>query len=101
MYRAEFVAVEQTETSKGKAWRWKFKVTDPKASDKIVTELSDAESPPTPRNKTGRFLQALVGKPLAEGVSVNPDDYVGKPYMLVIENKPDGNGTKVTTFSAI
>jgi hypothetical protein len=103
IYKGEFVSVEETTTSKGKAWRWKFKITDAKASGKIVCELSDGERPASPANKTGRFLAALIGKPVADGDSVNPDDYIGKAYMLVIEPKPNAKPgeTRLTTFSAI
>jgi hypothetical protein len=102
MYRGTFASVEADETSKGKAWKWKFNVRDPKAEGKTVCEFSDAEGPPTLRNKTGRFLQALAGKALAEGTGINPDDYVGKSYLLVIEPKPDKPGeTRLSTFSAI
>lgn len=103
IYKGEFVSVEETTTSKGKAWRWKFTITDAKAAGKVVCELSDAESSPTPRNKTGRFLSALASKSLDAGVSVNPDEFIGKAYMLVIEPKPEGKAgeTRLTTFSAI
>jgi hypothetical protein len=101
LYRGTFASVEADETSKGKAWKWKFHVNDPKASGKTVQEFSDAERPPTVRNKTGRFLMALAGKALSEGTGIDPDQYVGKTYMLVIEPRQDGNGTRLATFSAV
>ena len=103
IHKGEFVAVEPCETSKGKAWRWKFKITEGKEAGKIVCELSDGENPPTPANKTGRFLSALASKPLNDGDSIEVAQYVGKPYMLVVEAKPNGKPgeTRLTTFSAI
>ena len=93
-----FKALEECETSKGKAYRWKFDVPDGKA----ISELSDREHPPTDRNKTGRFLAALAGKPLAVGTSVEPNDYVGRKYLIVVSPKPGTDGkTGIATFSPL
>ena len=93
-YHATFEGLEELETQRGKAYRWCFKI----ANGQTASELSDAETPPTVKNKTGRFLCALAKANLEKGVQVNPSDYIGKKYLLIVESK-DANDTKITTFS--
>ena len=95
-HKGVFKGIEPTETQKGKAWRWRFETLD----GKKASELSDRESLPTPKNKTGRFLMALAGKAFAGGDKIDPDAYVGKNYLLIVEPKGDGK-TKISTFTAI
>jgi hypothetical protein len=95
-HKALFKGIEPTETQNGKAWRWRFETLD----GKRASELSDRESPPSPKNKTGRFLMALASKPFAPGDKIAPEAYVGKTYLLIVEPKGDGK-TKISTFTAI
>lgn len=95
-HQAAFTGMKPTETTNGKAYRWSFRTDD----GKEISGLSDAESPPTTRNKTGRWLCALSTKPLQAGVQVDPEQYVGKRYLVMVAAAPD-NRTKLETFSAI
>lgn len=95
-YQATFNGLKATETQNGKAYRWAFRTDD----GKEISGLSDAESPPTTRNKTGRWLCALATKPLQAGVQVDPDQYVGKRYFVIVTAHAD-NKTKLETFSAL
>jgi hypothetical protein len=99
-YRTQFTAFTPTTTSKGKAYRWTFTVIEGEHKGKTISDLSDGEHPPTVKNKTGRWLVALSGKPLASGTSVDPDEYVGKTYFVICEPKENG-GSKISTFSAL
>lgn len=97
-YPATFRAIENIETERGKAWRWTFQ-----SKDYLITGLSDNESPPTPRNKTGRWLTALSGITLGEkerSVNIDTDSYIGRQYLCIIAPKETG-GTKLETFSAL
>jgi hypothetical protein len=103
-YKATFGGLEEIETSNGKAWRWRFSVSetvsgDKTHADKSVSELSDREKPPSTRNKTGRFLAGLAAKPLEAGVQVNPDEYVGRTYLLAVE--PKEGGSKIASFTLL
>jgi len=94
-YKAKFDELGEIETSKGKAWRWVFKSED----GLTISGLSDRESPPTTKNKTGRWLSALSDKPLQKGVSVDPTEYVGKRYLCIVTAKE--NGTTLETFTPL
>ncbi len=100
-YIGVFKALDACETSKGKAYRWKFEIIEGEHKGRIVSELSDGVSPPTTKNKTGRFLVALSKQSLTAGVQVDPDKYVGRKYLIICEPKDSNSGTKITTFSAI
>ena len=96
-YQAEFAEFNhELETSNGKAIRWAFTTDD----GRTVSGLSDRESPPTTKNKTGRWLAAISGKPLTAGVEVDPTDYIGQRYLLIVADKGNGIG-KLETFSKI
>jgi hypothetical protein len=86
----------ELETSKGKAIRWAFKADDGRTIDGI----SDRESKPTTKNKTGRWLAAISGKPLTVGTAVDPTQYIGKRYLLIVSDGGGGKG-KLDTFSRL
>jgi hypothetical protein len=95
-YQATFSGMKETETANGKAYRWAFKADD----GRTISGLSDAEKPPTTKNKTGRWLCALGAKPLQAGTEVDPDSYIGKRYFVIVAAALD-NKTKLETFSPL
>jgi len=99
-----FKALEECETKQGKAYRWKFAVEqEGPQKGAAISELSDRERNPTVRNKTGRFLAALLGKPPAAGMTVEPGDFVWRRYLVVVSPKAGAtNGqTGIATFSPL
>lgn len=96
-YNCIFMGITPIETTKGKAWRWEFKRED---NSEIISGLTDANGPPTPANKTGRWLSALANKPLTSGEKIIPANYVGKRYLVIVQ--ADGNGkASIITFTAL
>lgn len=94
-YKGTFQGLEEVTNDHGNAWRWVFQLDD----GRTLTGISDRDKPPTPKNKTGRWLSALSKKPLSDGVSVDTDAFVGKTYLLIVAD--NGNErTKLDTFSA-
>lgn len=94
-YTATFQGLEKIETQKGEAARWPFKTDD----GLTISSLSDA-SRPTTKNKLGRFLAGLAAKPLAAGTTVDPSEYVGRRYMVIVVDKGDGK-TDIAAFSPL
>jgi len=92
-HKATFAGIEPTETSRGEALRWRWTLEN----GTEYAAFSDRN--PTTKNKVGRWLAALSGKAATEGVSVNPDDYVGRPYLLIVEQGDNGS-TRLNTFTA-
>jgi hypothetical protein len=94
-HHATFLALEPTTTEKGDAYRWVFRA---KSNNREISALSDRRA--TSKNKTGRWINALSGKPLQQGVTVNPNDYYGKEYLVIVVDNGNG-GTKVETFTPV
>jgi hypothetical protein len=97
-HKATFKGLTPTETSKGEAYRWVFEAIDGAHKGKVISDLSDRKV--TTLNKTGRWLSALSGKPLADGTQVNPDDFTGKPFLVIVEAK-EGGRSKIATFTPL
>lgn len=97
-HKASFTGITPTETVKGEAFRWAFEATEGSHKGKVISDLSDRKV--TTLNKTGRWLSALSGKPLADGTTVNPHDYIGKQYLVIVESK-EGGRSKIATFTPL
>jgi hypothetical protein len=96
-YKAAFKSITPTETSKGEAYRWLFEVFEGDQKGKTISDLSDRKI--TTANKTGRWAAALAGKSPADESQINPDDYAGKKYLVILEGR---NGhSKIATFTPL
>jgi hypothetical protein len=93
-HKATFVSVSLAETSKGEALKWTFR-TENGAEASFYSDTK-----PTTKNKAGRWLAALSGKSLAEGVAINASEFAGRKYLLIVEAN-DRGGTSLNTFTAI
>ena len=87
-----FESFTETTTEHGAAYRWAWKAPN----GKTLSDISDRKKPASTKNKTGRYLAAISGQPLAAGVSINPEDYIGKKYLIVV-----GPEKKIETFSRL
>jgi len=85
-YRTVFDSVEPVETSKGKAYRWKWTVSEGPQKGSLISSFSDREYDPSPKNKTGRYLAALAGTSPSDGLAIDPDHYVGKEYTVTVDD---------------
>lgn len=93
-YPASFVGVSKIETKKGEALRWEFHTDD----GKTISGLTDAAKP-TVKNKLGRWLCALSNARLQPGTEVDPTQYVGRKYILIVS--PHESGGRLDTFSLL
>ena len=91
-YSATFQGIESGENARGAYHKWAFRTDD----GKTITAFSDG-SPPTTKNRTGRFLSALSGQPLTAGVEVNTDAFIGQRYTCVVV--PHNATTRLETFT--
>lgn len=93
-YTCTFIGLTPMETSKGKAYRWEFRSDQ----GETISGLSDGNGPPSPANKTGRWLAALSGLPLVKDTKIVPANYIGKRYLVIVQ--PGGNGkNNIYTFT--
>ena len=102
-YRSEFLGATETEiTANGETKpviRFSFRVREENEhKGKVIDGIADPVA--TPRNKLGRWLNGLSGKPLVAGLSVTPSDYVGRAYGVVLSPNTKGRVT-INTFTPI
>lgn len=98
-YRAKFKGIEKKDRQDGtEMLLWKFETTKDK---KELFGFTDADKPPTVKNKFGRWLAGLTGQPVAANVEVDPNHYLDCEYLCIVTPKQDGQGTKLESFSVI
>lgn len=80
IYRVVFNGMKSIESKNGPVYRWEFKTDDGKSISGLSGEPGKTA---TLKNKFGRWLCAIAGRPLTEG-EVDPDQFVGKKYQSVV-----------------
>lgn len=86
VYQAEFMSLSEDENDKGQIYYWRFRLD----GGNEVSFISDRKVKAT--TKAGRWLAALSGqKTPSDGMQVDPDNYIGQRYQLVIA--PNSKGT--------
>ena len=93
-YTGTFAGIEPQPEHKEKGYgaglRWKFTIdAGPQkgATASRITSLS-----PTPKNAAGKLLTGLLGRELKEGEQIDPDQFIGRRFMLVVA-AGQGGGT--------
>ncbi len=86
VYPVEFVGIKPVETKNGLVYRWEFKTTSDGRS--ISGLAGEPGKVATLKNKFGRWLCAIAGRPLTEG-AVDPDNYIGKKYQAMVGETGD------------
>jgi hypothetical protein len=101
-YTGTFAGLEPQPENKEKGYaaglRWKFVINAGLHSGQTASRISSAT--PTPRNSCGKMLSGLIGRALKEGEQIDPDQYIGKPYMIVVAAGQQG-GTRVEAIVPI
>jgi hypothetical protein len=99
-YVCTFESVEETHHEKyGDGLKWTFTVC--KGDQEGASCFRTTKPAPTPKNSCGQFLAALAGKPPAEDLEVDTDDFIGCTYSVIIEASPGGDSTRIATFVPI
>jgi hypothetical protein len=95
-YTGTFAGVEPQPENKEKGYaagvRWKFTIDAGPHAGQSATRVTG--STPSPKNACGKLLSGLIGRALKEGEQIDPDQYRGKRYMLVVA-AGQGSGTRV------
>jgi len=107
-YLAKFLGVDLLQDKPGQGPRlgkdgkpmapgmaWRFEIADDgenrgKIADRVTGQV------PGPKNICGRFLAAVSGTILKDGMTVDLNQFVGKLYRITVVPKDSGNGTCVS-----
>jgi hypothetical protein len=95
-YVAKFVGVEtNTHPEHGEGLEWIFEVTKgPHAGAKTSRTTGTV---PSGKNACGRILGGITGGAISPGVEVNLAHYVGKKFLVMVENNSTNTGTRLGT----
>jgi hypothetical protein len=85
-YTATFAGTEVQPANKEKGYapgiRWKFTIDAGPCAGQTTSRITGPA--PTPKNGCGKMLSGLLGRALREGEQIDPDQFIGKRYMLVV-----------------
>src|SRR5262245_2222490 len=83
---AEFIGTEVQPANPEKKFeagiKWKWKIHGGPCDGQIATRITGPV--PTPKNACGKVLSGLIGRALAPGESIDPDQYIGEHYLLIV-----------------
>jgi hypothetical protein len=95
-YKATFRTVEETSHEEfGPGLKFVFEVSEGDHKSELATRITSAE--PTPKNAAGRMISGISGETLAPEKNVDLAPFVGKEYLLQVEDTKNGNGTRIST----
>lgn len=96
-YTATFAGIESSPENKERGYpaglKWKFAVVGGPHAGQMTSRITS--SSPTPKNSAGKMLCGLLGRALKDNEQVELDQFIGKPYMVVVATSPQGSGTRV------
>jgi hypothetical protein len=100
-YPARFLAVEQgySEQRGGHFLRWKWQATTPEGELVTVSDLSSLKF--GPKAKARAWVEGMLGRSLAIGEEIEPDDLVDTPCRLVVGVKKGDDGIERNVVQAI
>ena len=95
-YTGAFAGVEAQPENKEKGYgaglRWKFNIDAGPQAGQTASRVTGQS--PTPKNSCGKMLSGLLGRGLKEGEQIDPDQFLGKRFMIVVE-AGQGGGTRI------
>lgn len=95
-YVCKFTGVEtNTHPEHGEGLEWQFEVVrGPHAGGKTSRTTGTV---PSAKNACGRMLGGLTGGAISPGAEVNLAHFVGKKYLVMVENNSTNTGTRIGT----
>ena len=95
-YKGTFQTVETTEHEEfGPGLKFVFAISEGDHKGESATRITGSE--PTPKNAAGRMISGISGETLTPEKSVDLTPFVGREYLLQVEDCKSGNGTRVVT----
>ena len=97
-YQCKFLGTEEIQHKEyGDRKKWEFEVDD--GGPQHGKKVSGWTGPdPTPTNKCGDFLAAIVGCETADKAGGDPDDHIGGRYLVTARLSETGKSSVVAEF---
>jgi hypothetical protein len=88
-YLAQFVGVDTTNSNDfGPGLRWKFIVTQGELVGRMLSRVTGDK--PTPANSCGKLLAGMLGQPLIVDKELDPDQFIGRSFLVVVAPSKTG-----------
>src|SRR5262245_8997381 len=101
-YTGRFTGVEPAPPNKEKNYgpglKWKWTIDAGPHASQVVSRVTTPT--PSPKNSCGKILAGLLGRAVTEGEQVDPDQLIGKRYMIVVATG-QGGGTRVEAVAPL
>jgi hypothetical protein len=101
-YTATFAGIEpqgaNVEKGYGAGIRWKFTIDAGVQQGQTAARITSPT--PTLRNSCGKMLSGLIGRPLADRESADPNSCLGKRYRILV-GAGQGGGTRIEFVTPI
>jgi len=95
-YVATFAGVESQAADPtrkfGAGLRWKFCIESGPQAGQVASRITGLT--PTTKNGAGKILRGLLNRDLQQGESIDPDQFIGKRYTIIVQAGPQG-GSRV------
>src|SRR5262245_14774153 len=95
-YLAQYIGYEpvapNTDRGFNAGLRWKFKVLSGAQKGQVASRVTGTTA--SLKNSCGRMLGGLLGRALQAGEAIDPDQFIGKTYLIVVAAGPQG-GTRI------
>ena len=88
-YTAQFSNLETTQHKEyGDGLCWKFRISQGPQTGKTALRFTGRTA--SPNSACGRIVAGLLGRPLEPDEEIDVDSYVGKTYLIVVEQAQNG-----------
>ena len=95
-YKGTFRNVEITEHEEfGPGLKFIFEVSEGEHKGEQATRITGDS--PTPKNSAGRMISGISGEMLTPGKVVDLAPFVGREFLIQVEDTKGGNGTRIAT----
>jgi hypothetical protein len=95
-YLGKFVKVEPTTNNYGEGLKWTWEIaTGPQAGQFASCTTSNS---PSPKNRCGKVVAGMLGRPLAAGDEFDTTTIVGQTFLILVR-KGDNGGSYVDSVT--
>jgi len=96
-YRADLKSAEiATHPEYGEGVCFRFAICSGANAGQEPCVTCSTERPPSPKNKLGRILSGMLGRPVQPGEAIDATQFVGKRFNIVLQSNQDGTGTCIS-----
>ncbi|MFO1044790.1 MAG: hypothetical protein U0941_23710 [Planctomycetaceae bacterium] len=95
-YLAKFTKVEPTTNAYGDGLKWTWEITSGAYSGQTAS-VTTSDSP-SPKNRCGKIVSGMLGKPLTTGEELDTNSLIGQTFLIFVR-KGDSGGSYVDSVT--